>query len=63
MTSFVLYMYAVATTSVALSAALRETSVPFAMLFARFALGETVGRWRWAAAALAVAGVAAIRLA
>ncbi len=47
---------------IALVVALRETSVLFAMLIAVFMLGETAGRWRWAAAALIVAGVALIRI-
>ena len=61
--SFMLYLYAVATSPVALAAALRETSVLFAVAIARFALGEVVGRYHVAAALLALAGVAAIRLA
>jgi drug/metabolite transporter (DMT)-like permease len=47
---------------VALVAALRETSVLFALLIARAALGERVGTMRWAGAASIVAGVVAIRL-
>ena len=61
--SFLLYLYAVAVSPVALAAALRETSVLFAVAIARFALGERIGPWHLAAALLALAGVAAIRLA
>jgi drug/metabolite transporter (DMT)-like permease len=61
-TSFVLYIYAVADAPVALVAALRETSVLFAIVIARFALKEQIGPWHWLAGLCAVAGVAAIRL-
>lgn len=47
---------------VALVAALRETSVLFAMLIAFVVLKERAGPWRWAAAVLITAGVAAMRL-
>ncbi len=63
MTSFILYMSAVATTPVALAAALRETSVFFAMGLAVVLVKEKIGKLHWGAAGLAVAGVAAIRLA
>ncbi len=63
MVSFLLYLEAVAVSPVALTAALRETSVLFAVAIARFALGERIGRFHWGAAMLALAGVAAIRLA
>lgn len=46
----------------ALVAALRETSVLFAMLIGALFLKEDVGRWRWAAALCIAAGVAAMRL-
>jgi drug/metabolite transporter (DMT)-like permease len=62
-TSFLLYISAVAVTPVALAAALRETSVLFAVAMARYVLKEDVGRFHWAAAALALAGVIGIRLA
>ena len=61
--SFLLYLGAVASSPVALAAALRETSVLFAVAIARFALGERIGPFNWGAATLALAGVAAIRLA
>jgi drug/metabolite transporter (DMT)-like permease len=63
MTSFLLYIWAVVETPVALAAALRETSVFFAMVIAALFLKDRIGPLHWAAAALAVAGVAAIRLA
>jgi drug/metabolite transporter (DMT)-like permease len=63
MTSFLLYMWAVASSPVALTAALRETSVLFAVAIAYFVLGESITRYHWAAASLALAGVVAIRLA
>ncbi len=61
--SFLLYLEVVASSPVALAAALRETSVLFAVAIARFALGERIGPFHWGAAMLALAGVAAIRLA
>ncbi len=61
--SFLLYLTVVAVSPVALAAALRETSVLFAVAIARFALGERIGPFHWGAAMLALAGVAAIRLA
>ncbi len=45
----------------AMVAALRETSILFAMLIAVFLLGERPGPRRWAAAALIVSGVVLIR--
>ncbi len=62
MTSFVLYVWAVSQAPVALVAALRETSVLFAIVIARFALRERIGVWHWLAGLLALAGVGAIRL-
>jgi drug/metabolite transporter (DMT)-like permease len=46
----------------ALVAALRETSVLFAMLIAAFLLKERIGAVRWAAAALIVLGLVLMRL-
>lgn len=48
---------------IALVAALRETSVIFALLIARLWLKEPVGRWRTGAALLVLAGIATLRLA
>lgn len=62
-TSFLLYIAALSVSPVALAASLRETSVLFAVGIARYALGEAVGRYHFAAAALALAGVVGIRLA
>lgn len=61
--SFTLYLWALATSPMALTAALRETSVLFAVAMARYALNEDIGRWQWGAALLALAGVVAIKLA
>ena len=47
---------------VAMVAALRETSVPMAMLIGVVFLGERGSLWRWAAASLIAAGVALMRL-
>jgi drug/metabolite transporter (DMT)-like permease len=63
MASFLAYMWAVASSPVALTAALRETSVLFAVAIAHFVLGENITRYHWAAAGLALAGVIGIRLA
>ncbi len=46
----------------AMVAALRETSVLFAMLIGVFLLGERAGIWRWTAGGLIVAGVILMRL-
>lgn len=62
MSSFLLYIWAVSITPVALAAALRETSVLFAIAFAHFFLHEAIGRYHLAAAFLAFAGIIAIRI-
>jgi drug/metabolite transporter (DMT)-like permease len=62
MASFLLYIWAVSVSPVALAAALRETSVIFAMGLAAFALKERIGPLHWLAAVLALVGVLAIRL-
>lgn len=62
MTSFLLYIWAVSITPVALAAALRETSVLFAIALAHFFLHEAIGRYHIAAAGLAFAGILAIRI-
>jgi drug/metabolite transporter (DMT)-like permease len=62
MSSFLLYIWAVSVAPVALAAALRETSVLFAVGIASFVLKEKIGPFHWTAACLALAGVAAIRL-
>lgn len=48
---------------IALVAALRESSILFAMLIAVVLLGEPADRWRWAAAGAIAGGVALMRLA
>jgi drug/metabolite transporter (DMT)-like permease len=55
-------LWAMTRAPVALVAALRETSVLFALLIARTVLGERIGAMRWAGAAAIVAGVLALRL-
>ena len=62
MSSFLLYIWAVSITPVALAAALRETSVLFAIGLAHFFLREAIGRFHIAAAFLAFAGIIAIRI-
>jgi drug/metabolite transporter (DMT)-like permease len=59
--SYWIAIWAFTRAPIALVAALRETSVLFAMLIATFLLGERPGRWRWAAATLIAAGVALMR--
>ncbi len=46
----------------ALVAALRETSILFAVLIAVFVLGERAGRWRWTAAGFIGLGVVLMRI-
>ena len=62
MSSFLLYIWAVSTTPVALASALRETSVLFAMVIAHFVLKDKIGPAHWLAAGFALIGVAAIKL-
>ncbi len=54
-------LWAMTRAPVAAVAALRETSILFALLIARFLLGERPGRARWFAAAVIVAGVLTLR--
>ena len=60
--SYWIAIWAFTLAPIALVAALRETSVLFAMLIAVVFLGEKAGAWRWAAAALILSGVALMRL-
>jgi drug/metabolite transporter (DMT)-like permease len=60
--SYWIAVWAFTQAPLALVAALRETSVLFALLIAFFLLGERVGPRRWAAAALIVAGVILMRV-
>jgi drug/metabolite transporter (DMT)-like permease len=62
MTSFMLYVWALVETPVALAAALRETSVLIAVAIAAVILKERVVPLQWLAVALAFAGAAGIRL-
>lgn len=54
-------LWAMTQAPVAAVAALRETSILFALLIARFTLGEKPGPGRWIAALVIVAGVIALR--
>ncbi len=62
MTSFLVYIWALKITPVAMAAALRETSVLFATAIAAFVLKEQIGPLHWCAAFLALGGIVAIRL-
>ena len=55
-------MWAMTQAPIASVAALRETSILFAMTISVLALGEKLTPWRIAAALLIVAGVVALRL-
>jgi len=55
-------MWAMTKAPIASVAALRETSILFAMLIAVFALREAMTVWRIAAGLFIVAGVIALRL-
>jgi drug/metabolite transporter (DMT)-like permease len=60
--SYWIAIWAFTKAPLALVAALRETSVLFAMIIAVLLLEERVGPWRWAAAALITSGVVAMRI-
>jgi drug/metabolite transporter (DMT)-like permease len=60
--SYWIAIWAFTLAPLALVAALRETSVLFALLIAFFWLGEPIGPRRWAAAALILAGIVLMRL-
>jgi drug/metabolite transporter (DMT)-like permease len=60
--SYWIVVWAFTQAPLALVAALRETSVLFAMLLARLVLKEPIGARGWAAAALIVAGIALMRV-
>ena len=60
--SYWIAIWAFTQAPLALVAALRETSVLFALLIAFFLLKERVGPWRWAAAASILAGIALMRV-
>jgi drug/metabolite transporter (DMT)-like permease len=60
--SYTLYIWALLRAPVGLVAALRETSMVFAVLIAAAVLRERVGPWRWGAVAVMFAGMMLIRL-
>jgi drug/metabolite transporter (DMT)-like permease len=60
--SYWIVLWAFTRAPVGLVAALRETSVLFALLMGALFLKERLGPWRWAAGLLICAGVAAMRL-
>jgi drug/metabolite transporter (DMT)-like permease len=62
MSGYGIAIWAMTHAPIALVAALRETSVIFALLIARLWLKEPVGRWRTGAALLVLAGIATLRL-
>ncbi len=61
--SYGIALWAMTRAPVAAVAALRETSIVFALLIARIFLGERPGAWRWFAAAVIAAGVIVLRTA
>ena len=60
--SYWIAIWAFTLAPLALVAALRESSVMFAMLIGVFMLGERAGMWRWVAVGLIVSGVVLMRL-
>jgi drug/metabolite transporter (DMT)-like permease len=60
--SYWVAVWAMTKAPIALVAALRETSVMFAMVFGALFLREPLTRWRWVAAVLISGGVVAMRL-
>jgi drug/metabolite transporter (DMT)-like permease len=60
--SYAIAVWAMTRAPIALVAALRETSILFAVLIGWLAFGERMTRGKWAAVALIVAGVVATRL-
>jgi drug/metabolite transporter (DMT)-like permease len=60
--SYTIYVWALMRAPVGLVAALRETSMLFAVAIAAVVLRERVGLWRWIAVAAMVAGMFLIRL-
>lgn len=63
LTGYAIAIWAMTQAPIALVAALRETSVIFALLIARIWLKEPVGRWRLMAVLLVLSGIALLRLA
>jgi drug/metabolite transporter (DMT)-like permease len=62
MISYVMFIWSLLRAPVALVAAVRETSMLFALAIAAVMLGERIGPWRWGAVALMFTGVVLIRL-
>ena len=60
--SYAIALWAMTRAPVAMVAALRETSILFALLISVLVLGERVPRIRWLAAALIVGGAAVLRM-
>jgi drug/metabolite transporter (DMT)-like permease len=60
--SYILFIWSLMQAPVAIVAALRETSMLFAVVIAAFVLRERIGLWRLAAVALMFAGILLIRL-
>jgi drug/metabolite transporter (DMT)-like permease len=60
--SYWIAIWAFTLAPLAMVAALRETSVLFAMLIGVFLLGERAGAWRWVSAGLILGGVVLMRL-
>ncbi|MDU8912798.1 EamA family transporter [Aestuariicoccus sp. MJ-SS9] len=60
--SYWIAIWAFTQAPIALVAALRESSILFALLIAAFVIGEKVDRYRWLAGGLIAAGVVAMRL-
>lgn len=60
--AYAIAVWAMTTAPIALVGALRETSILFAVLIGRLALGERLDEWKAMAALLIVAGVAVTRL-
>ncbi len=61
--SYWIAMWAMTRAPIASVAALRETSIVFAMIISVFIIGEKMTAWRMTAAACIVAGAIALRLA
>ena len=60
--SYWVAIWAFTVAPLAMVAALRETSVMFAMLIGVFILGERAGLWRWVSAGLILSGVVLMRV-
>jgi drug/metabolite transporter (DMT)-like permease len=62
MVSYSMFIWSLMRAPVAMVAAVRETSMLFALAIAALMLREPIGPWRWGAVALMFAGVVLIRL-